>query len=223
MDLIAKLRTMTGKKVKALRREKQVPGVVYGHGIASRAVSVPLSTLETAHRKAGESSLISLMVDGKPANVLIKELQRDPVSGKILHVDFQEVSMQEKLKTQVPIAVKGEAKAVKEFGAVLVRSLNHLDIECLPQDLIPEYVVDVSHLANIGDVIRVSDLALPPQIHILTRPETVVVNIEKKHEEAEAAPAAAAVAPDLTQVKTEKEIEKAEKQAKAAEEAAIKD
>ncbi len=83
--------------------------------------------------------------------------------------------------------------------------------------------MEVSHLANIGDVIRVSDLVLPPQIHVLTRPETVVVNIEKKHEEAVAAPATAAAAQDLTQVKTEKEIEKAEKQAKAAEEAAIKD
>lgn len=223
MDLLATLRTMTGKKVKALRKEQQVPGVVYGHGLASRAVSVPLSALEAAHRKAGESSLISLTVDGKAANVLIKDLQRDPVAGNILHVDFLEVSMQEKLKTQVPIVVKGEAKAVKELGAVLVRSLNHLDIECLPQDLIPDYVVDVSHLANIGDVIRVSDLAVPPHIHVLTRPETVVVNIEKKHEEAEAAPAAAAAAPDLTQVKTEKEIENEAKKAKAAEEAAIKD
>ena len=101
---------MTGKKVKALRREKQVPGIVYGHGIASRAVSVPLSTLETAHRKAGESSLISLMVDGKPANVLIKELQRDPVSGKILHVDFQEVSMQEKLKPKCRLQSKEKPK-----------------------------------------------------------------------------------------------------------------
>ncbi len=223
MDLLATLRTLTGKKVKALRAAKQVPGVVYGHGIVPRALSVPLSTLETAHRKAGESSLISLMVDGKAANVLIKDLQRDPVSGKILHVDFQEVSMQEKLKTQVPIVVKGEAKAVKELGAVLVRSLNHLDIECLPQDLIPDYAVDVSHLANIGDVIRVGDLVVPPQIHVLTRPETVVVNIEKKHEEVEAAPAAAAAAPDLTQVKTEQEIKKAEKDEKAKEEAAIKD
>ncbi|MEW6610125.1 MAG: 50S ribosomal protein L25 [Patescibacteria group bacterium] len=224
MDLRATLRTITGKKVKALRREQQVPGVVYGHGIVSRPVSVPLSALEAVHRKAGESSLISLVVDGKEVKALMKDLQRDPLSGQILHVDFLEVSMQEKLKTQVPIVIKGEAKAVKEHGAVLVRSLNHLEIECLPQDLIPEYAVDVSHLATIGEVIRVSDLVVPPHIHVLSRPETVVVSIEEKHAEAEAAPPAAAVAaPDLTHVKTEKEIEKAEKDKKVKEEATIKD
>ncbi|OGL78649.1 hypothetical protein A3J43_02365 [Candidatus Uhrbacteria bacterium RIFCSPHIGHO2_12_FULL_54_23] len=223
MNLSAVTRTIFGKKVKALRRAHQIPAIVYGHGVTPRAITVPEGVLASAYRAAGASSILDIAIDGASTKALIKDVRRDPVSGAILHVDFQEVKLTEKIKAPVPLVVKGEAKAVKELGAVLVRSLGQCEVECLPQDLPHEFAVEVAHLAAVGDMIRVSDLVVPPHVRVLTRPETVVVIIEKKKEE-EAAPvaAAAAVAPDLTQVKTEGELKREEKKAKAEAEKEIK-
>lgn len=223
MNLSATIRTILGKKVKTLRRANQIPAVLYGHGIESRSVAVPEGEFLSTYRTAGETSLLDIAVDGKPVKAFIKEVRRSPVSGKIIHVDFQAVRMTEKIKASVPVVVRGEAKAVKELGAVLVRSLNHVDLECLPQDLPHEVEVEVRHLAAIGEMIRVGDLRIPPQVHVFTRPETVVVIIEKKKEEAVAPVVAAATAPDLTQMKTEGELKREEKQAKAEAEKELKD
>jgi large subunit ribosomal protein L25 len=214
MNLSAVTRTLFGKKVKQLRSAHQLPAVVYGHGIAPRSIMVPEGEFLSVYRAAGASSLLDVAIDGAPIKALIKEVRRDPVDGRVLHIDFQAVKMTEKIKAPVPVMVKGEAKAVKEFGAVMVRSLNVVEVECLPQDLPREIAVEVGQLAAIGEMIRVSDLHFAPSVHVLTKPETVVVIIEKKKEEVEA-PVAAAPAPDLTQVKTEGELKREEKAAKA--------
>ena len=177
-------------------------------------VSVAENMLQSVIRAGGTTGILDIAVDGAPTKVLIKELRRDPVSGNVLHVDFQEVKLTEKIKASVPVAMKGEAKAVKELGAVLVRSLSAVEVECLPQDLPTEIPVEVSHLAAVGDMVRVGDLKLPSSVRVMTKPETVVVVIEKKKEEVEA-PAAAAPAPDLSQVKTEAEVKREVKRALA--------
>jgi len=220
MELNAQSRSIVGKKTKKLRNESLVPSVIFGAGKDSQSITVPLADFLKVYKEVGESAIVDLKLGNEVRKVLIKHVDRDPVRSSILHVDFQEVSMSKKIKTQVPIRLVGESPAVKEFGAVLVRSLNTIDIECLPQDLVSEFTVDVARLANIGDVLRVGDLSFPAAIHVHTKPETVVALTEAVHVEAEA-PVTAAAAPDLSQVKTEQEEKRAAAQAKADEEKTI--
>jgi len=218
MELTADTRTITGKKVKALRRQHLIPAVVYGQGQESRSVSVPEALFLKAYRTAGESALIDLNIAGEILKALIKQVAREPVSGKVFHVDFQRVTMTRKLKTQVPIVLAGDAPAVKEHGAVLVLSLDHLEIECLPQDLIPDYTVHVAGLAKVGDMIRVRDLVVPPGIRILTKPDATIVVAEAPKVEEEVP---AAVPVDVSAVQTEQEVKREEKKAKLEEEKKI--
>ncbi len=220
MELNAHNRSIVGKKTKQLRNKALVPSVIFGAGKDSQNITVSLVDFLKVYKEVGESAIVDLKLGSIIRKVLIKHVDRDPVRSSILHVDFQEVSMSKKIKTQIPIKLVGESPAVKEHGAVLVRSLNAIDIECLPQDLVSEFSVDIARIANIGDVLRVSDLTFPAAIHVLTKPETVVALAEAVHVEAET-PVTAAAAPDLSQVKTEQEEKRAAAQAKADEEKAI--
>lgn len=219
MELTVQERTIIKKKTKKLRQESMIPAVLYG-GKALKNVSVSAAAFTKVYREAGESALVDLRLGDSVHKVLIKHVARAPVSGSLLHIDFQEVNMSKKIKAQIPIQLNGEPPAVKELGAVLVHLLDHLEVECLPQDLIHEFPVNVQGLAKVGDALRIRDLSFPPSLHVFTKPETVVVLIELPKVEEEA-PAIAAQAPDLAKVVTEQEEKRAAAQAKAAEEKSI--
>jgi large subunit ribosomal protein L25 len=180
LELKASLRQETGRLCENLREKNILPCVVYGHGFPNKNISVSPSDFEKIFNLSGESSLIDLTIDGdKPIKVLAHETQKDQITGKFTHIDFYKVNMDEKIKTEIEIEFIGESPAVKNFGGVLVKTLENLHIECLPGDLINKFEVDLSALQNIDDVLRVSDLKLPENITVLTAPETPVVLVEE--------------------------------------------
>jgi len=184
--LEAQERDVTGKKVSSLREKGLIPGVLYGHKVAGKMVSVSEIPFTKVFQKAGESTLVDLVVDGNPAvKVLIYDIQKDPLTDRFAHVDFYQVDMTEKLTTEIPLKFIGESRAVKELGGILVKSVQELKVRCLPGDLVHEIVVDISSLKTFDDVIKVSDIALPSGIATLEHASDVVVNVTPPLSEAE--------------------------------------
>lgn len=186
----ANKRDVIGKQVKALRREGRLPAVIYGHNLDPLAID--LDTREASRILAGmtSSQFVKIDVDGVSHTALIREKQRHPVRGNLLHVDFLAVSMTEKLRASVSVELEGEAPAAKEYGALIVTSVEMIDVECLPKDLPERITVNLSSLAEIGDAIYVRDINLPDEVSILTDPDEVIVLVtapamEEEEEEEE--------------------------------------
>jgi large subunit ribosomal protein L25 len=167
ITLEAKKRTVTGKAVSQLREKGLLPAVMYGHKQDALNLEVNEQAFLKAFRVAGESTLIDLVIDGKPNKVLIQEVAHDPLSDKVIHADFHKVLLTEKMHTKIPFAFIGEAKAVKSLGAVLVKNVSELDVECLPTALVHEIPVDISKLENFGDIIHLKEIMIPPGITVL--------------------------------------------------------
>lgn len=168
LELKADLRTILGKKVSGLRKTGFIPAILYGHGKKPTAVTVVAKEFDKIFKQAGETTLLSLVVDGKKHNVFVHDLEKDSLSGRIIHIDFFEVKMDERIKVKVPFVFIGESQAVKADNGVLVRAMQEVEIEALPQDLPKEIAVDISFLKTFEDKIRVEDLALGNNIKILT-------------------------------------------------------
>ncbi|MGB6420326.1 MAG: 50S ribosomal protein L25 [Anaerolineales bacterium] len=175
--LQASKRDVVGKQVKTLRREGILPAIVYGRGISPIPISLNTRNANQILSAISSSSLVVLEIDGEKHTTLIRDKQRDPVTGGVLHIDFHEVSMTEKLRTNVMLEFQGESLAVKELMGVLVIVLESLEIECLPQDLPDRIVADLSTLEEIGDSIYVRDIILPPNIELISDIDGLVVVI----------------------------------------------
>jgi large subunit ribosomal protein L25 len=175
--LKATTREVTGKQVRALRRAGQIPAIIYGHKIDPLPISLDFKDTSRVLPSISTSELVTVEVAGKPHETLVRERQRHPVTGALIHIDFQEVSMTEKLRVTIGIHFVGEAPAVKEFDGVLVIRGEELEAECLPQDLINYVEVDLSVLKTIGSIIHVRDIALPPAIDVLSDPDDIMVII----------------------------------------------
>jgi large subunit ribosomal protein L25 len=178
-------RTVTGKKVRALRREGKLPGVLYGHNFESLPISMDLHETSKILHSVSRSAIITVNVDGNETATLIREKQRDFIRGTLKHVDFQVVSLTEKLRTKVTIEFVGLSPAVKDYNGIVVTNLNELEVESLPQDLPEKITVDLSKLAQIGDGIFVRDIDLGSKIEILTHAEELIVVVNLPKEEAE--------------------------------------
>jgi large subunit ribosomal protein L25 len=187
--LSADTRTATGKGAnRKLRVAGKIPAVVYGKAREPQSVALDPRALETLLQKsgAGLNTLIDLSVSGRTDTVLVKELQRHPVHGGYLHVDFFKVDLTQKITVSVPIHFTGKARGV-EFGGILDHPLREIEVECLPR-AIPEFVeVDVSAL-EIGQSIHVSDLRLPEGVEVKTDPTLPVASVVLPAAEVEAAP-----------------------------------
>jgi large subunit ribosomal protein L25 len=136
-----------------------------------------------AHMTA--SSLVTIELEGKDFPALVREKQRNFIKGNLLHVDFQVVSMTEKLRTSVGIEIVGLAPAVKDFNAILINGLDELEVECLPQDLPERIVVDISGLMKIGDGIHVRDIPVSDKVEILDEKDEMIILATAAHEEEE--------------------------------------
>jgi large subunit ribosomal protein L25 len=194
--LTATARPRVGKQTaKQLRAAQRIPAIVYGGPGGPVAVAVPQRALVTLLRAqgGGRNALVELTIEGAgdgARQVLLKATQADPVSGALLHADFQEIRLDRKLRVGVPIRVVGEAIGVKAKGGLLTQSLRELMVECLPT-AIPEAVpVDVAQL-DLGHAIHVRDLTAPPGVRILEEPDRAVVAVTSPMMEEAAAPAAA--------------------------------
>ena len=186
-------RTDRGRHLQALRRQGRLPGVIYGHNVDPVTVVVDGREFVKAFQKVGRNQLVDLQLDSEPVRkALIREVQRSPRDGDLLHVDFYQVNLAEKIESEVPIEIEGEVEIVSKGEADLQRGLHVLKVECLPTDLPPVIMVDVSGLKEVDDEIRVKDLKIPPGCEILDEPEDLIVKVAAHREEVEeVAPAAA--------------------------------
>ncbi len=175
----AELRQERGKNAaRRLRRRGRLPCMVYGGGGEAVAVAVdPKALASILHSEAGHNALVNMEIrGGETVRVILKEWQQEPVKGTVLHVDFLRVSRDTRLKVKVPIHAVGEPKGVKLQGGVFEFVLRELDAECLPDDIPETLTVDVTEL-EIGRHLRVSDLAVGPNVKVLTDPERVVAHV----------------------------------------------
>jgi large subunit ribosomal protein L25 len=209
LELKAQAREITGKKVKSLRKTGFIPAVLYGHNVKSVPLSVDVKEFDRIFEQAGETSLVTLLLGSKKHNVLIHDLARHPLSGEIIHVDFFEVKMDQKIKTKVPLVFVGESEVVRTEGGILVKAIQEVEVEAFPQDLPKEIEVDISFLKTFQDKIYVRDLKVGKSVKVLAMPDEVVVlatppRSEKELEELEAKPVEA-----VEEVKVVGEEEKA--------------
>jgi len=190
-------RKVLGKQVKKLRREGILPCNIYGKSVKSTAVQVPLKEFDAVYKEAGETGLVDVELDGKITPALIHNMQKD-FRGNVLHADFFQVNLKEKVKTMVPLQIVGEPKAVLDKVGILMNILSEVEVEALPEELPENIEVNVAHLANINDQVTVADLKVSAGVTVLTEGEQVISKIgeliTKEAAEQAAAEAAAAEA-----------------------------
>jgi large subunit ribosomal protein L25 len=168
-----------GKKSRFLRRQGITPVHLFGYDTEPMALQCETLQLKQVLKTAGKTKLVGLRVDKhkKPRNVVVREVQKNAISGELVHVDFFQVSMEEKIKVEVPVVLVGEAPALKSKTNMIAHELAAVEIECLP-DRIPETIqVDVSGLVEDDQAIQVKDLVLGEGVVALSNPEQVVVRI----------------------------------------------
>jgi len=190
--LSATSRSVTGKKVAALRHAGQLPAVVYGHGQPSDALTLDAHEFDLLRRHAGATTLVDLSIDGrKPAPVLVHAIQTHPMTRRPLHVDLYLVTMTEEITIEVALVSEGESEAVADLGGTLLHQLEHVRIKALPDRLPQSIHYSVASLKTFDDVIHVSDLAIPDGVTLLTDPTEVVAKVLQPRVEEVEAPAAA--------------------------------
>lgn len=193
-------RKTLGKAVKILRKQGKLPGVLYGHDVATLEIELSERDFAKAFKSAGESTIVNLSVDGKTHPVLIHEVQHHYLTDQPIHVDFYAINMAEKIKVRVPLTFVGEAAAVKTMGGTLVKNLSEVEVECLPADLPHAIEVDISALNTFEDAIRVSDLKVDSKVIIHANPEEVVVIVAAPRSEEELKALEETVTEDVTKV-----------------------
>ena len=203
LELRASARSELGRHADALRRRGLVPAILYGHNTKPEALTIDARLLQRVWHRAGHSHLVDLATDGsRPRKVLIRELQVDPRSAELVHVDLFAVNLREKITVDIPIVPVGESPAITvDKAGVLQQILNTLKIECLPSDIPAQVTVDISGLAAVDDGIHVRDIELPHAVALATgvNPDELVLKVAAVRvaadEEAEEAAAAAEEAP----------------------------
>lgn len=191
MELKASKRETTGKATRKLRHRGVLPAVVYGDRTASTSIELDMHEFERVYARTGRTQLIDLVVgSGRPHKVLVSEVQVSPRRNTVLHVDFHQVSLRERMQVEVPVAVTGEAEPVRAGEADVLQVLQTIRVECLPAR-IPEVIeVDVSGLDHVDAAVRISDLKLPEGVTAVSDPEDVVVKLAGRRVVEEAAEAA---------------------------------
>ncbi len=172
--LDATKRDVIGKKVKLLRQEGKLPAVLYGKSIKATPIVLDSRSTTNILKKVSESTIVTVALDGKEHAALIRDRQIDYIKGTILHLDFQVVSLTEKIRTNVHIELIGESPAEASLGAMIVNGISDVEVEALPNDLPEKITVDISILAEIGDAIYVKDLPSIDKVAILTDPEELI-------------------------------------------------
>jgi large subunit ribosomal protein L25 len=212
LTLSAKIRKEFGKKVKPLRQRDVLPAVLYGHKVHNLNLEVDLKDFEKIYHESGESSLLSLEVEGKNLPVLIHDVQFDPLTEKPIHIDFYQPSLKEEIEAKILLVFEGEAPAVKELGGTFVKNISELAVKAIATQLTREIRIDISNLKTFEDNILIKHLTVPKGVRILRNPEDILawVSPPEKIEEELAKPIE-------EKVEEVKEVEK-EKKEKEAEE-----
>ncbi len=190
-------REVKGKATKRLRKAGIIPANIFGHKEESQTVQVNATAFEALRRARGATGLISLRMPGsdRAQTVLVRRVQRDPRSGKILHIDFSRVSLTERITMKLPLRLVGEAPAVKEENGVLLHLLDALEVECTASDIVEYLEVDVSPLTEIDAMLHAEDVQLPANFTLITDPKEGIAKVAAtRAEKAEVVAEAAAPA-----------------------------
>jgi large subunit ribosomal protein L25 len=197
------------ERLESLRKSGVMPAVFYGPKDPSTPIKINLADFKKAWKTAGESTVVSLEGEGIDADVLIQEVDLDPVTGMAIHADFYAIEKGKKLTVDVPLEFIGVSPAVKDLGAVLIKVLHEVEIEALPKDLPHKLEVDIAGLVTFDSVLTANDIKLPEGVTLMIKPEEVIASVyEPKEEVIEVAPAT-----DLSAI----EVEKKGKEAKEGE------
>ncbi|HNZ84373.1 MAG TPA: 50S ribosomal protein L25 [Candidatus Woesebacteria bacterium] len=200
----AAVRTVTGRKVKQIRKEGWLPATVYGKEFESLSIQFNLAEIVKLFDEIGESTLVEVILDEKEKlPVLFRNPQYHPIDGNMIHIDCYKVNLKEKIKAMVPIELVGESQAVKD-GNILVTVTDEIEVEGLPADLPEKIEVDLSALENLESTIIVADLKLDSdKLEILTDGEQLIAKVEEP--KAEEAPVVEEANPEDVEVITQKE------------------
>ena len=171
-------RTVKGKKVKSLRRQGLVPAEIYGKGGDNLSAQFDHRELQGVLREAGTTSLISIDIEGKEVNVLVKEVVRSLDRKSIVHIDLYSVNTGVAVKTTVPVKVIGESPLITK-GGILVTGASSVEVICLPKDIPAELVVDSSKLIDFSDVISVGDIEVGEEVEIASNKSVMVAYISQ--------------------------------------------
>jgi large subunit ribosomal protein L25 len=171
-------REVLGKKVKVLRRQGVTPANIYGSHVESQSIQVSTEELRHVLKTAGRNDIVYLRLDGdEPRPTFVRDVQQNPVTDAILHVDFLQISLREKVRADVPLHLVGLAPAVDTFGGILMHGLDHVTVEALPTE-VPSFIeVDVTSLAEINQALHVSDVTVPEDVTMLTDLEQVIAKV----------------------------------------------
>ncbi len=201
-ELQISTREITGKATKQLRKAGIIPANISGHKEESQAVQVEAFAFETLKRAHGTTGIITLRFLGnrRTQTVLVRRVQRNPRTGKILHIDFSRVSLSERITMKVPLRFTGEAPAVKNEGGVLLHLMDSLEVECTASDIVDYIEADISSLGEIDAILHAEDAKLPENFTLITDPNEGIAKVaatraEIAEEAAEAVEEAAAEAP----------------------------
>jgi large subunit ribosomal protein L25 len=187
-------RTVLGKSVAKLRRAGVTPANIYGHKVDSTAVQADTHALQVMMKAGSRNQIINLKVDGEatPRTVVIRDIARDPVTHRVLHIDFFQVSMTEKMRAQVPVILTGSSDAVATYQGILLQMLENIEVEALPADIPTQFECDVTVLTQLDQSVHVRDLHIDEtKVTVHTDPEVVVARVAAPRlaAEEEAAPA----------------------------------
>jgi large subunit ribosomal protein L25 len=179
IELETTRREMLGKEVKSLRRQGIMPVHLFGHGIESLSLQCDATSLQQTLSRAGQTRLIDLKIHGekRPRPVVVRGVHREPVRGGLLHVDFFQVSMKERVKIDVPLILVGEAPILKSRDNMIVQELNTLAVECLPASIPGSLELDISSLSQPEQVLRVKDIEVNEDVTVQDDVEHVVVRV----------------------------------------------
>lgn len=177
--------TKRDEVAKKTRASGSIPAVIYGKGFEPIKVSVEEVGFNRLFRDAGSSNLVDLDIDNEKTKVLIHDIQTNPVTEKIIHIDFYKVNLKEKIKTEIPLEIVGETDLVINQEGSLIMNKDAVEVECLPNDLIDHIDVDVSILTDFEQNIKVGDLRVPDAIEVMDDPEEVVVMVQPPRSEEE--------------------------------------
>lgn len=200
--LQAEERVVTGHQVKKLRAVGKVPASIYGRNTKSASIAIDIKTFLEVYKIAGETGLIDLALGSEIRPVLVHHVQVHPVDGALLHVEFLQVDLKQKVKAHVPVVFEGEAPAVANGEGVLLTLIDEVEVEALPKELPENIGLDVTVLSAVGSELKVSDIKVPSGVDVLTESDVVIVRvgalISKQAEVQAAAEAASAAAANVT-------------------------
>lgn len=201
IQLKSRKREEIGKRIGELRSQGLVPAVLYGNKIDNQNLWIGYDDFKKVFTESGESTLIEFEIEGAgKTNVLIHDVQRDPVTGKIIHVDLFQINMLERIDTEVALHFVGESPAVREMGGILIKSADVLPISCMPGDLPSHLEVDISLIGDFDTHLKVSDIKVSDKVKIEADPEMVVALVKPPRTEDELSKLSEKVEEDVTKV-----------------------